>query len=331
MRLCRFRIDGKSLIGLYFDSFIVDLKSLYDLYLKETGETIPAASILMDDERLASPLSLLDFLPPKDEGYRLAKALEAFYVKNMDSLRKKPIALNAKEVELLAPIRSPPKFFLLAGNYAEHIEESGGKAEEREHTFPYFFMKPPSTTITDPEKPIRLPAISPNKIDWEVELAVVIGRRVKGIKASEALSAVAGYTIVNDVSDREFRLNPARRKRPNDDFFDWLHGKWHDGFAPMGPCIASPEEIPDPQRLRITLRVNGETMQDSNTGRMVFSVSELIEYLSSFVTLEPGDIISTGTPGGIGAPRGRFLKPGDIVEAEVEGIGILRNPVGLIE
>jgi 2,4-diketo-3-deoxy-L-fuconate hydrolase len=327
MRLCRFRLEGKPLVGLYFDSFIVDLRNLYDLYSRETKEKLPEASVLMDDARLASPLSLLDFLPPKEEGYRLAKTLESFYVRNMDKLRKEPIAYEYKNVELLAPIRNPPKFFLLAGNYAEHIEESGGKAEEREHTFPYFFMKPPSTTITDPEKPIRLPAISPNKIDWEVELAVVIGRKVKGIKAKDALGAVAGYTIVNDVSDREFRLNPARRKRPNDSFFDWLHGKWHDGFAPLGPCIASPDEIQDPQRLRITLRVNGETMQDSNTGRMVFTVAELIEYLSSFVTLEPGDIISTGTPGGIGAPRGRFLKPGDVVEAEVEGIGILRNPV----
>jgi len=112
-------------------------------------------------------------------------------------------------------------------------------AAERAETFPYVFMKPPTTTLTDPGKPIKIPAVSPDHIDWELELGVIIGRRAKGVQEADALRYVAGYTVVNDISDREFHPNPQRKVRKNDGFFDWQHGKWHDGFCPMGPCIAS--------------------------------------------------------------------------------------------
>lgn len=320
MRLCRFRAGNVSRFGLYLDDKIVDLSNLWRAYLRQKGK---GHAFKMDRPHQ----SILDFLPPS-QGYGIAKTLEAHYMKNRNGkIGGKPITLNAEGVELLAPIPNPSKFFFLAGNYAEHVEESGERAEEKKNTFPHLFMKPPSTTITDPWKPIRRPIISPDHIDWEVELAVVIGKKVKGLKATEALSAIAGYTIVIDVSDRGFRPNPNRKERPNDGFFDWLHGKWHDGFAPMGPCITSSESIMNPQNLRLSLKVNGETMQDSNTSRMIFTVVELIEFISSFVTLEPGDVISTGTPAGIGETRGRFLKHGDMIEAEIEGIGLLRNPV----
>ncbi len=318
MRLCRFKRD-ETCLGLFYDEKIIDLKSLYKVYsASRGGQRLPSLEPF--------PSSLLPLLPPNQSGYEAAKTLERFYQGNRWEKIVKPTSLSLDDIKLLAPISRPQKFFLLAGNYAEHIEEGGGKAEEKERTFPYFFMKP-STTITNPGDPIILPSISPNCIDWEVELGVVIGRKIKGIPAKDALSVVAGYTIVVDVSDRNFKPNPKRRKRPMDDFFDWLHGKWHDTFAPMGPCITSSENIPDPQNLHLTLQVNGKTMQNSNTNRMIFSVAELIEFISGFVTLEPGDIISTGTPAGIGATTGTFLKPGDIVNATIGRIGTLQNPV----
>jgi len=320
MRLCRFEYNAKTRLGLYYDDWIVDLKELFLAYSASSGTVLP----LRVERFLAS---ILAFLPPNRDGCEAARRLKTFYEENRERLSGGPITLATDKVRLLALIPRPPKFFLLAGNYAEHIEESGWKAEEKRQTFPYVFMKPPTTTIIDPGDPIRLPSISPEHIDWEVELGVVMGKRGKGIPASQALDYVAGYTIVNDVSDRQFRPNPQKKRRPRDEFFDWLHGKWHDSFAPMGPCVVSAETIRDPQHLHISLSVSGQKMQDSNTAQMIFSVAEITEFISSFVTLEPGDIISTGTPSGIGAPKGRFLRPGDVVEATIEGIGVLRNPV----
>src|SRR4029079_903074 len=134
--------------------------------------------------------------------------------------------------DLLVPIARPPKIFLLAGNYAEHIQEGGGVAAERAETFPYVFMKPPTTTLTEPGRPIRIPAISPDAIDWELELAVIIGKRAKGVSEAEALKYVAGYTVINDISNRKFRPNTGSKENPKDVFFDWMHGKWHESFCP---------------------------------------------------------------------------------------------------
>ena len=137
------------------------------------------------------------------------------------------------------------------------------------------------------------------------------------------VSAVAGFdTIINDISDR-LRPNPNRREREKDKFFDWLHGKWHDGACPCGPCVASPIDIPDPQQLSMRLSVNGEIRQDATTAQQIFPVAAVIEFVSSFITLEPGDIISTGTPSGVGGPQGVFLKDGDQVDATIDGIGTL--------
>ena len=144
---------------------------------------------------------------------------------------------NLADACFLVPIPKPNKIFLLAGNYAEHIREGGGIALERAETFPYVFMKPASTTLNDPYKPIRIPAVSPDAIDWELELGVIIGRNCKAVKEADALSYVAGYTIINDISNRKFRPNADRKKREKDVFFDWLHGKWFDSFCPMGPCV----------------------------------------------------------------------------------------------
>ena len=135
--------------------------------------------------------------------------------------------------------------------------------------------------------------------------------------------------MVNDISDREFKPNPDRAERKNDGFFDWLHGKWHVGFCPTGPCITSADAIPDPQKLQLTLKVNGELKQDANTALQIFPVAAVIEFISSYVTLEPGDIISTGTPAGVGNTKGTYLKAGDKLEAAIEGIGVLKNTMVL--
>ncbi len=318
MRLSRFKKNGEVKIGLYYDDEVVDLESLDKLYASEKGE-----SAFLEEFPL-SPTELLN----NKESIQALTEMEIFYRRQRkESPLRKSVTLPMGDVKILTPVPAPSKMFLLAGNYAEHIEEGGGIAEEREFTFPYVFMKPPSTTLTNPGDPIKLPSISPDHIDWEVELGVIIGRRAKAVPAEKALDVVAGYTIVNDISDRQFRPNPNRKKRASDGFFDWLHGKWHDSFAPMGPCIASKTHIPEPQNLQITLRVNGETMQDSNTRNMIFSVADLIEFISNIATLEPGDLISTGTPSGVGASKGVYLKTGDEIEAEIEKIGVLRNPV----
>ncbi|HEX8202271.1 MAG TPA: fumarylacetoacetate hydrolase family protein, partial [Isosphaeraceae bacterium] len=237
------------------------------------------------------------------------------------------LAVPRDEVKLLTPIAAPRKLLLLAGNYAAHVVERGGTAAERTQTFPYVFLKPPTTTLTHPGDPIRLPRVSPDHVDWECELGVVIGAPCRDVSEAEALGFVAGYTVVNDISDRQFRPNPGRAPRERDKFFDWLHGKWHDTFCPVGPCIASADAVPDPQALPLRLTVNGQIRQDATTARMVFPVAAIVAFLSRFVTLEPGDIISTGTPAGVGSASGTYLRPGDVVAATIGGIGTLENPV----
>jgi 2-keto-4-pentenoate hydratase/2-oxohepta-3-ene-1,7-dioic acid hydratase in catechol pathway len=269
---------------------------------------------------------LLDYLPPAGSAFVAARRLADWTNQNAARLPAEA-KLATKSVELLVPIPRPNKIFLLAGNYADHIKEGGGNASERQETFPYVFMKPPTTTLTDPGKPIRIPKVSPKHVDWELELAVVIGQRAKHVKEAEALSIVAGYTVINDISDRKFQPNPQRKKREKDAFFDWLHGKWHDSFCPCGPCIASIDAIPNPQKLAMKLSVNGQVKQDATTAQQIFPVAAVIAFISDIVTLEPGDLIATGTPAGVGNATMTYFKPGDRCEAWIEGIGTLVSPI----
>lgn len=315
MRLCRYRRQGQIQIGFYDERQIVPLAQGADAYAKATGTRLD----------LPTSDSLLNYLPP--DGRSFAAARKLFDWLSGESDRLSGAAIPTAEAELLVPIPRPNKLFLLAGNYAEHIIEHGGSAPERAETFPYVFMKPPTTTLTGPNKPVRIPAVSPAAIDWELELAVVIGREAKGVREADALKVVAGYTVINDISNRKFRPNANRTKRDKDAFFDWLHGKWHDSFCPCGPCVASADSIADPQALEMTLRLNGETRQHGSSGQQIFPVAAVIEFISSIVTLEPGDIISTGTPSGVGSASGTFLKPGDRLEASIASIGTLSSPV----
>jgi 2-keto-4-pentenoate hydratase/2-oxohepta-3-ene-1,7-dioic acid hydratase in catechol pathway len=230
-------------------------------------------------------------------------------------------------VELLAPMARPPKMMAAAGNYQAHIIEGGAKPVDKTIIVPKLFIKP-SSSVLAPGKAISLPTTS-NTTDWELELGVIIGKRGKNIPVEDALSYVAGYTVINDVSARtsEWGL-PSRDPSEWDLFFDWLNGKWPDGFAPTGPWVVTADEIPDPQALQMTLKVNGTEHQNASTGDMIFTVAELIAFSSRFMTLEPGDTYATGTPSGVGDATGTYLHDGDVMEAWVEGIGTLVTPVG---
>ena len=309
MRLCRFELQQAQQIGFFDDTTVIPLAAA----AAKVGVSLSA----MDGLTAALPGG-----SQRQQVREIQQRLAQLPAGELATLR-----VPTESVKLLVPMPSPSKLLLLAGNYSKHIEEGGGKATERAQTFPYVFMKPPLTTLNHPGDPVRIPEVSPNHIDWELELGVIIGRTAKNVKEADALNYVAGYTVVNDISDRKFRPNPGRTQREKDGFFDWLHGKWHDTFCPMGPCVLPADELADPQKLKMTLKVNGNTEQDGSTAEMVFPVAAIIEFISSFVTLVPGDIISTGTTSGVGHAKGKFLKAGDVMEAWIEQIGTLRSPV----
>ena len=230
------------------------------------------------------------------------------------------------KVRLRAPVPNPRKVLCLAGNYQDHLEEGGGKMQLQDKETPRIFMKPPTTTVIGPGDKILIPPIA-RAIDWEGELAVVIGRSAKGVKAKDALKYVAGYTVMNDVSERDLKIKKRTDSRPRDEWFDWLNGKWLDTFGPQGPWIVTRDDIPNPQKLDISTYINGERKQHNNTGQMLYPVNKIIEYISAIITLEPGDLISTGTVSGVGATTGTFMKPGDKVQIEISSIGVLKNSV----
>ncbi len=222
-------------------------------------------------------------------------------------------ALDVSAVKLLAPIPRPPKFICVGLNYRDHAAEARMEVPK----VPTIFNKFPSVVI-GPGAPIVLPRVSA-KPDYEAEFAFVIGRGGRYIPAARAMEHVFGYTIVNDVSARDFQNVTSQ----------WLMGKTFDTFAPMGPCIVTKDEIADPHALDISLEIGGVTLQHSNTRELIFKIPELIEYISQVVTLEPGDVVATGTPAGVGFfhKPPRWLRPGDEVIVRIEGIGELRNPV----
>lgn len=215
---------------------------------------------------------------------------------------------------LLAPVRAPQKVLGIGLNYADHARESGVEPP----TAPIVFAKTPNS-IVGHGNAITWSSTRSREVDYEAELAVIIGRQARNVSIKDALSYVFGYTCCNDVSARDAQFADGQ----------WVRGKSFDSFCPLGPWIVTADEIDDPQNLRIRCRVDGQTLQDSNTGEMIFDVAELISYLSHDMTLEPGDVIATGTPFGVGFSRTPpiYLKDGSVVEVEIDGIGTLANPV----
>jgi 2-keto-4-pentenoate hydratase/2-oxohepta-3-ene-1,7-dioic acid hydratase in catechol pathway len=219
-------------------------------------------------------------------------------------------------LELLAPVE-PRTIYAIGLNYRKHAEETGAQIPEK----PIVFMKSP-TAVQNPGGPIVLPRhLRSDQVDYECELAVVIGYTCKNVPRAEAMNYVLGYTIANDVSARDWQKQWGGSQ--------WCRGKTFDTFCPLGPALATPSLIRNPNDLAIRTRVNGVTLQESNTRDMIFPVDQLIEFLSGSTTLEPGTVILTGTPEGVGMGRKPplYLKPGDVVEVEIDGIGVLRNPV----
>ena len=285
--------------GIVVDGAVLDLERF-------GGKTVPKDLV----EFIAMGTKARDSLKKKVRALKKPSATKA-YVGSLD------------EVRLAAPVPHPGKILALAGNYAEHIKEGGGKVVKKDKVTPRVFIKP-ATAVTGHGSPVSISRIA-QFVDWEGELGVVIGRRGKYISKQQALQYVAGYTIVHDVSERQLMIRKRSQSSEWDRFFDWLNGKWQDGFAPMGPWLVTRDELRDPGNLSVVTRVNGNVQQNGNTKQMIFDVPDIVHYCSHIFTLEPGDVIATGTPSGIGKPKNIRLKSGDVVEIEIEGIGVLRN------
>ncbi|HEV8215879.1 MAG TPA: fumarylacetoacetate hydrolase family protein [Gemmatimonadaceae bacterium] len=264
-------------------------------------------------DRPSNPLAWFDmdgrwFQAARDAAKRLEKDSAAF-----EDARQKGWLVAAEDAYWFAPVPRPGKIVCVGLNYRDHAEESGLAVPK----VPVIFSKF-STCVIAPGEPVVIPTTS-ERVDYEAELAIVIGRRAKHVSAERAYEYVLGYTAFNDVTARDFQFGDGQ----------WQRGKSCDTFAPMGQTIVTTDEIPDPHSLRISLALNGAVMQESNTDQLIFSVPRMIEFISASITLEPGDVIATGTPAGVGFARKPpvFLKPGDVMEVNIERIGGLGNPV----
>jgi len=283
MRLVTYSVHGKTSIGKVVGSTVVDLADVFD----------------------GAPQTMLELLQGGDAVLSKLAAIGAGVT-----------SYALSDVALEAPIRNPQKYLAIGLNYQDHIDEvvaRGGKAPEHQ----IWFNKQVSC-ITGPFDPIFRPKVS-DKMDYEAELAVVIGKRCRHISKEEALTAVGGYMIANDVTARDWqRMTP-----------QWTLGKSFDSHGPIGPWIVTPDEIRDPQALAIRLYVNGELRQKTSTANMLFDIADQISHLSKVMTLEPGDILATGTSSGAGwgMDPPRFLQPGDVVRVEIDGIGHIENTV----
>jgi 2,4-diketo-3-deoxy-L-fuconate hydrolase len=266
----------------------------------KSGEERPG---LIKDEKIIDLRELFPEIPDIGPAF--------FEAQWLDKLRNMDHSGTEMNVRLGCPVHTTDKIICLAKNYAAHAKEGHAYTP----VTPLIFCKTPNT-LNGPQDPVLMPRQS-GKIDWEVELALVIKKRCKRVSRADAHTVIAGYTVMNDVSAREVMF---REKK-------FFRGKSYDTFAPMGPCIITPDEIEDIHNLRLTTAVDGEIMQDGNTRDMIFDIPAIIENISCDITLEPGDIISTGTPAGVGIFRDPpiTLKPGNVVECTVEGIGTIRN------
>jgi len=311
MKLVTYESAKQSRLGVLQGDFVVDVAAAYGLVAKGR----------ITDAKLAAAVNVLRKLgrPPQDMmellglGERYRKALAVVTASAAGTAKKgaKGLLVPLSSAKLRAPIARPNKITCIGLNYADHAREGGQEPPPA----PIFFLKS-HNTICGPGDPIKLPPNS-TQVDYEAEFAVVLGKRGSRIPESEAHKYIAGYTILHDVSARDMQFSDKQ----------WYRGKSCDTFAPTGPWIVTPDEIPDPHTLRISLTLNGETLQDSNTSNLIFKVPFLISFLSQSVTWEVGDLISTGTPPGVGMGMKppQYLKAGDVVELEIEGLGHQRQ------
>lgn len=280
---------------------------------RDLGYRLDCERLFEPSHRPTNPLSWFDL---DGEWLQRASQTAKELVKDevaLERAKANGLLVSSKDAYWFAPVPRPGKLICIGLNYRDHAAESNMAIPER----PVIFSKFPTCVIA-PGEPVVIPSTS-HQVDYEAELAVVIGRRAKNVKASRAIDYVLGYTAFNDVSARDFQFADGQ----------WQRGKSCDTFAPMGQTIVTTDEITDPHKLSIKLVLNGQTMQDSNTDQLIFGVPELIEFLTESITLEPGDVIATGTPPGVGFARKPpvFLKPGDQMEVLIEGMGGLGNPI----
>ena len=306
MKLATYQSETGPRAGAIADNRVIDLAAALDL------------SGLAPASLAATTQSLLAAGP---EGLAAAAAAVKWHLQSSSETPNFGLA----NVQLLAPLPNPGKLMCLAGNYADHILEGGGVFPGKDKMTPHFFMKP-TTAIIGPDAAIRIPP-STKFADWELELAVVVGRTGRGFSVEEAQAAIVGYTIFNDISARELSFRDDLPMQEGDGFFDWLVGKWLDTFGPMGPWITTADEISDPAALQMQLFLNDELQQDASTGQMIFSPAEALAFITQFVTVEPGDLISMGTPAGVGHSKKLRLQPGDRIRGEIAELGTLSNPV----
>jgi 2-keto-4-pentenoate hydratase/2-oxohepta-3-ene-1,7-dioic acid hydratase in catechol pathway len=255
--------------------------------------------------------------PLLPEGLRQILASGLLTLRAVQEASRSPAAkkYDLEGAKLLPPLPDPPKIVCLGLNYADHAREGGAPVPKE----PVLFSKY-ATALIGHGEPIVLPPVS-TEVDYEAELVIVVGKSGRHLTADQAMGYVAGYTIGHDVSARDWQLKKDGKQ--------WMVGKTFDTFAPTGPVLVTADEVPNPHNLGIRLRLNGETMQNSNTNQMIFSVGAILAYLSQVFTLQPGDLIFTGTPAGVGFARKPpvYLHAGDVVEVEIDGLGVLRNPV----
>ena len=311
LKLVTFEVHGEERIGALENDTLVDLNLAHELRMSEwaeSGKGMPKAF----------PQRMIDFLESEEETKQytsdLIAHLRGLLKERQRELEKQRVLRNIHDVHLLPPIPAPPKIICLGLNYTDHAEEAHVPIPRE----PILFSKP-STAIIGPDDSIVYPRIS-SQVDYEIELAVVMGKRGRNISESDAFDYIAGYTVFNDISARDLQFADKQ----------WFRGKSFDTFAPTGPCLVLTDQVPDPHCLRMELRVNGERRQNGTTGNMIFRIPQLITFISRVMTLQPGDVIATGTPAGVGfyaKPEKRLLRPGDLIEAEIEGVGVLKNRV----
>lgn len=313
MRLVTFSINGYTRIGAVTNNEVVDLNYAYQALLESQGK--------LRSELIAEayvPANMEGFLQGGKESLSIAEEAVEYALNNRDAY-KFPLVYRYDEVKVEAPVQKPGKIICVGHNYREHIAEMGRDLPP----FPVVFAKF-ANTIVGPQDDIPYFPIS-EMLDYEAEFAFVVGQRARNVSQEDAIDYVAGYTIANDVTYRDIQRRTLQ----------WMQGKSVEGSLPLGPWLVTPDELADPTAagLGVRLTVNGEERQKTNTSNFVFDVKYLVEFLSNLMTLEPGDLILTGTPGGVGFAMNpqSFLKDGDVVKIEVDQIGVLENKVSRVE
>lgn len=292
----------------------------------ETGQGSSAVGAVVGAEVVDLSAGLSDEGPAPDDIGSLLRRWPDALARAAAAVDTATRSFPLGEARLLTPVTWPRKIIAVAANYRAHMEETKRfRYESAEHASPWLFQKP-ITSLIGPNDEIVLPELT-GKLDWEAEIGVVIGAGGSDIPESSAMEHVAGYTVVNDISAREIDVRRPDEPRPMDGFFDWLQGKWFDTSCVAGPAVLTADEVDDWTRIRVGCDVNGVRRQDATAELMIFPIPFLISYISRFVTLEPGDLIATGTPSGVGKASGTYLAAGDVVTTWVENVGELVNPV----